>query len=1219
MNDPSFFEIVTAPYYFCIGDYKQKNAGVRAMYYLCHALNELGQEAYIVGAEYDVMHLRCPRLQLKDFKRHQQGQYIPIAIYPEVVKGNPFDMPHVVRWLLNKPGLLGGDEKLSETEMVFVYSADYMPEGFQLPLLPIPVVNYSIFHNINNPYDLKREGQTYYADKYLRDGGMLTEHVNGAQSLCQDVNLTPDEIADILRKSELLYCYEPSAIIGEALLCGCPVVIIPSPYTEKNLKYPIAGEGIASTDSEEDIAYAKETISICQQNNVDFHGHCWNFVRNFIDKTQTEFACSELTMNPHEKLWGEQILNLLNQQASETDIKLEKLPWVDNKRWLENHSLTEGQAVIMAEQMHHNWLHQPTFHLIMVLNPDELVLLPDTLESLQQQLYTAWGLSIITPMEQPDFLMDLPENIEWIQLQATLNETINQTVNETGLDWILQLMPGDKLLPHALWSFSDCMNQNPDYHFIYSDEIQGSQTTNLVFKPDFNLELLRSSSYIGRSAIIRRDIFEEIGGYTGLAYVDITDLAFQVYESWGELVIGHIDDVLYHASDIKVDTEIFSDNELAVRVAHIARQGINARVLTLPEDTFQTKYLLDTSPLVSVVIANKNNASAVVACVHSVYGNTSYQNYELLIVDQMSDIEDMPYIYQDFQELFGSRLTLLEYHEANYSAAINYGVSQAKGDYVVVMSSLVMPVNDSWLTELVANAQQDSIGVVGVKVVEEDAPHKVIHAGGVLGAANDVTGLLAGMDYDDVGYMNRAMLAQEYTFVSSAAFIVNKSDFVSVGGLDEGALANTHYCVSDFCLKILDRGSKNIWTPQAVFRQGLKRSSANNGICDFNNEGAEDVLIQRCRNYIEHDAAYNRNLTLMEKDYSVQTRFTVAWSEKNYGKPRVMAFPFSQGAVGEFRTRAPLNYLANQGQLETCFLPNHENIITPFIPSKFEVMRVNPDIIYFNNALQDVHYTFLQWLKSETNVFVVFAIDDLIISLPKKNDARRLSHKDIRHRLRRTLALCDRLIVSTQPLAVAFSDYCDDIVVVPNSIDMARWSTVTAPSPQKREKLRVGWAGGELHRGDLEMIVDLVKETSQAIDWVFMGMCPEDLKPYLHEFHAFTSFADYPEKMAALDLDLAIAPLEQNLFNESKSNLRLLEYGILGWPVICTDIYPYQTNNPPVVRVENTKMAWVEAILTAASQPELLKQQGAELRQWVLENYTLDLHAEIWFKAIVKR
>ena len=52
---------------------------------------------------------------------------------------------------------------------------------------------------------------------------------------------------------------------------------------------------------------------------------------------------------------------------------------------------------------------------------------------------------------------------------------------------------------------------------------------------------------------------------------------------------------------------------------------------------------------------------------------------------------------------------------------------------------------------------------------------------------------------------------------------------------------------------------------------------------------------------------------------------------------------------------------------------------------------------------------------------------------------------------------------------------------------------------------------------------------------------------YVKEFHNFVHrFADYPEKLASLDLDLAVAPQEIHTFNEAKSNLRLLEYGILG-------------------------------------------------------------------------
>jgi glycosyltransferase involved in cell wall biosynthesis len=148
------------------------------------------------------------------------------------------------------------------------------------------------------------------------------------------------------------------------------------------------------------------------------------------------------------------------------------------------------------------------------------------------------------------------------------------------------------------------------------------------------------------------------------------------------------------------------------------------------------------------------------------------------------------------------------------------------------------------------------------------------------------------------------------------------------------------------------------------------------------------------------------------------------------------------------------------------------------------------------------------------------------------------------------------------------------------------------------------------------LIFEVVKETAEEIDWIFMGMCPDEILPFVKESHDFVPLDEYPQKLASLALDLAIAPLEMNEFNEAKSNLRLLEYGVLGWPVICTDIYPYQTNNPPVTRVVNTKEAWLEAIRTALANPEQTKQAGDALKEWVLAHYILEDHLDEWAEAL---
>ena len=70
----------------------------------------------------------------------------------------------------------------------------------------------------------------------------------------------------------------------------------------------------------------------------------------------------------------------------------------------------------------------------------------------------------------------------------------------------------------------------------------------------------------------------------------------------------------------------------------------------------------------------------------------------------------------------------------------------------------------------------------------------------------------------------------------------------------------------------------------------------------------------------------------------------------------------------------------------------------------------------------------------------------------------------------------------------------------------------------------------------------------------------------------------YPEKLASLGLDLALAPLEDNLFNRCKSNLKFLEYGACGYPVIASDIECYRGSGLPVTLVKNRYRDWLEAI-----------------------------------------
>jgi hypothetical protein len=235
--------------------------------------------------------------------------------------------------------------------------------------------------------------------------------------------------------------------------------------------------------------------------------------------------------------------------------------------------------------------------------------------------------------------------------------------------------------------------------------------------------------------------------------------------------------------------------------------------------------------------------------------------------------------------------------------------------------------------------------------------------------------------------------------------------------------------------------------------------------------------------------------------------------------------------------------------------------------------------------------------------------------LPGKHPLQGKWPKDLRKRLRRLLEHSDRLIVATEPLKEEYSRWISDVKIVPNYLEKAKWLDLTANIKSREgKKMRVGWAGGAQHQGDLEFILPVVEATKNELDWIFMGMCPDQIRPFIKEYHAGVHFDLYPQKLADLDLDLAIAPLEYNNFNMAKTNLRLLEYGVLGWPVVCSDITPYR--NAPVTRVSNNVNHWIKAIREKVNEPDALVKDGQVLKQWVLDNYLLEDHLDQWLEAI---
>ncbi|HEX5393752.1 MAG TPA: hypothetical protein VFW68_10740 [Rhodocyclaceae bacterium] len=290
-EDFNFFSIASQPYYIFAPDYKDASAGIRALYVLCHTLNCLGYEAYMADSRLTTPQLRAPRLDANTLALHWLSGRIPIALYPEMVEGNPIGIPVVARWLLNQPGHFGGPRDFDADDLLFYYMDWIVSENLRSRAvrLTVPVIDPTVFHNDDNPDDGQRRGVCYYANKYAAFGGKVAPSLiaNGT-SLGPENVLTRQELAAILRRSEALYCYEQSAIIEESLRCGCPVILVSSSYCDwKTMSGDLLDTpGVALEEQPDHLARAKEQMPKYLRMGKRFHRIYLDMIETFVQRTQ---------------------------------------------------------------------------------------------------------------------------------------------------------------------------------------------------------------------------------------------------------------------------------------------------------------------------------------------------------------------------------------------------------------------------------------------------------------------------------------------------------------------------------------------------------------------------------------------------------------------------------------------------------------------------------------------------------------------------------------------------------------------------------------------------------------------------------------------------------------------------------------------------------------------------------------------------------------------
>jgi glycosyltransferase involved in cell wall biosynthesis len=308
------------------------------------------------------------------------------------------------------------------------------------------------------------------------------------------------------------------------------------------------------------------------------------------------------------------------------------------------------------------------------------------------------------------------------------------------------------------------------------------------------------------------------------------------------------------------------------------------------------------------------------------------------------------------------------------------------------------------------------------------------------------------------------------------------------------------------------------------------------------------------------------------------------------------------------RVRQPCAAMERAGSAEVAMMETQDS---GRVPNGLEWSRIGADTLLAHNFFHDFQLVALDEYARGSNALRVLGMDDLLTDIPPGNPYAATIYPDIGERIARAVSRCDRLVVSTQALADAYGSGTD-VRVIPNAIDADLWGGLRN-AVRDGARPRVGWAGGRQHRDDLLLLEEVVAATAREVDWVFLGMCPPSLRRHAAEYHSMVPLADYPAKLASLGLDVAVAPLQDNAFNRAKSDLKLLEYGALGIPVIASGVAPYLGTPAILARARDD---WIDELRTLVRDRDGSRARGRELYRWVLTNRSLALMLPLWQEAL---
>lgn len=337
--------------------------------------------------------------------------------------------------------------------------------------------------------------------------------------------------------------------------------------------------------------------------------------------------------------------------------------------------------------------------------------------------------------------------------------------------------------------------------YIKNDEVYGIKNVifyNPMFKPDFSPEYLEGYNYIGNAFLVSTKLCD-IADFNEKNN-DLWDFIFKYTEKAKK--IYHLSEIVFH--EIQNYNNISSENEIRTLEKHFKRLNEKVTIKKVKDHAYLVNKIPKNNPKISIVVPNKDHINDLKRCMDS-FNKSTYKNIEWIIVENNSEDEETFLFYDKISKEENVKVIYYKGH-FNFSKISNIGAKASKGELLLFLNNDTELLDKTSLEKMVGDIGRDNVGIVGAKLFYPD--RTVQHAGVIVEVGGFACHSSAYILENEAGYMNRALVTNDFSAVTAACLLIKRDVFKIVGGFNEELEVAANDV--DLCMKVKNIGYRII-------------------------------------------------------------------------------------------------------------------------------------------------------------------------------------------------------------------------------------------------------------------------------------------------------------------------------------------------------------------------------------------------------------------------